>query len=99
MTRFRKGTTDHDNDGKMGGSLKETDMTTKKKADAETKADSAPEEGGDTPLVEMEAAARAAADTPKQKRAEFNRLFAEADAEAQAAITDELQTGQQVRGY
>lgn len=27
MSRFRKGTTDHDGDGRMGGSLKENDMT------------------------------------------------------------------------
>lgn len=27
MSRFRKGTTDHDGDGRMGGSRKENDMT------------------------------------------------------------------------
>lgn len=32
MSRFLKGTTDHDGDGRMGGSLKETTMTTKKAA-------------------------------------------------------------------
>lgn len=32
MARFRKGTTDHDGDGRMGGSMKENDMPTKSKA-------------------------------------------------------------------
>lgn len=34
MSRFRKGTMDHDGDGRMGGSLKEKDMTTKKSEQA-----------------------------------------------------------------
>jgi hypothetical protein len=29
MSRWRKGTLDHDSDGRMGGSLKETEMTKK----------------------------------------------------------------------
>jgi hypothetical protein len=45
MTRFRKGTLDHDGTGKIGGSMKEADMTepkkTAKKAEAETPADAA----------------------------------------------------------
>jgi hypothetical protein len=112
MPRFLKGTTDHDSDGRMGGSLKETDMakTAKKqtrKAPNPIKAEDvknvAPAQE-DTDLVAMEAKSReAVGDDPlraaKQQRAEFNRLFAEADAKSQAAITEELQVGQQVRGF
>lgn len=37
-SRFRKGTTDHDGDGKMGGSMKETKVAPKKKVPAKPKA-------------------------------------------------------------
>lgn len=43
--RFRKGTMDHDNDGRMGGSRKETDMTAKNsKADAKPEPTLSPKE-------------------------------------------------------
>lgn len=37
--------------------------------------------------------------TPKERRAEINRQFAEADDKARAALTEEAQVGLQVRGY
>jgi hypothetical protein len=103
MPRFKKGTTDHDGDGKMGGSMKETDMASTKKPASKAK-DTEDTGAEDSPLVAMEAKAReAAGDDPlkavKEQKAEFNRLFAKADAEAQAAIVEERQAGLQVRGY
>lgn len=46
MGRFRKGTLDHDGDGRMGGSLKGSKMTEKKKSAPKTKGDDKPDEAG-----------------------------------------------------
>lgn len=100
MTRFRKGTTDHDSDGKMGGSLKETDMakkpTTKAaKAEAVKAAQNAaatamdPQTGMDTVKAE------------KPTKAAIERQFKEADAKGdpEQAARDEAMLGLQIRGY
>jgi hypothetical protein len=110
MSRFLKGTTDHDSDGKMGGSLKETDMANTKKAAAKPiiKAD-----GQNQMNTAAAAQSEAVQDgskstaetgmepgpTPKEQRAKLNEQFEKADEKGKAAIIDETQVGLQVRGY
>lgn len=62
-------------------------MTTKKPA--------AKKESAHTPQTGMETAPL----TPKEKRAELNKQFEEADEAGKAAIIEETQIGLQVRGY
>jgi hypothetical protein len=88
MPRFHKGTLDHDLNGKMGGSLKETDMTketTKTPAKAETRTDAA----------ESPRAARKEALAAEQERVAAK--FKEADAKGDPS-EDEI-VGRQVRGW
>lgn len=102
--RFRKGTTDHDGNGKMGGSLKETDMVTKSttkpaakpvaKPQAEPKTATTTDGSGHKSQNGMEPGL-----SPKEQRAALNDQFAKADEKGQAAIIDETQVGLQVRGY
>lgn len=112
MARFSKGTTDHDGDGKMGGSLKETDMakeTTKKtaakptiKADGQNQMNSAAAAQAEAVQEGSKATAesgQAPGPSPKEQRAKLNRQFDEADEKGKAAIIDETQVGLQVRGY
>jgi type II secretory pathway component HofQ len=110
MPRFLKGTTDHDSDGKMGGSLKETKMATTKKAAAKKpaakpaiKADgqnqmntAAAEQEGSKATAES---GQAPGPSPKEQRAKLNEQFEKADEKARQAIIDETQVGLQVRGW
>jgi len=110
MSRFLKGTTDHDSDGEMGGSLKETDMaktTTKKakptiKADGQNQMNSAAAAQAEA-VQEAEGAdvqsGQAQGPSPKEQRAKLNEQFENADEKGKAAIIDETQVGLQVRGY
>lgn len=109
MTRFRKGTLDHDGDGKMGGSNpKETDMATTKKTKPTIKADGQ-NQMSSAAAAQAEAVQEGSKGTaesgmepgpsPKEKRAELNKQFEEADEKGKAAIIDETQVGLQVRGY
>jgi hypothetical protein len=89
MARFSKGTLDHDRDGKMGGSMKESDMTTPKKPAAK-KASAHTAKTGMEPGADTAAAKKAAKDQ-----------FAEADAKAnpdEQAFAD-LQVQRSVRGW
>jgi hypothetical protein len=115
MTRFLKGTTDHDSDGKMGGSLKETDMakTPKKaaakptiKADGQNQMNTAAAEQSEAVQEADAKGSKSAAQTgmepgpsPKEQRAKLNAQFEAADEKARQAIIDETQAGLQVRGY
>jgi hypothetical protein len=107
MARFSKGTTDHDGDGKMGGSLKETDMAKKAtkptiKADGQNQMNSAAPEQAEAVQEGSKATAesgQAPGPSPKEQRAKLNRQFEEADEKGKAAIIDETQVGLQVRGY
>ena len=87
MPRFLKGTLDHDNDGKMGGSRKETDVskapTKKPKSSAHT-AKTGMEPGADAETAKKAAKAQ----------------FAEADAKAQPdQAHEDLQVQRSVRGW
>jgi len=108
--RFRKGTLDHDGDGRMGGSMKESDMD--KPTEKNALKDTAKAVEATTPKEAPKAKdkpSRTSAHTaksgmepgapPKERRAEINRQFDEADEKAKAAIIDETQIGLQVRGY
>ena len=112
MSRFLKGTTDHDSDGKMGGSLKETDMATKKKtaakteptikADGQNQMNSAAAEQSEAVQEGSKATAesgQAPGPSPKEQRAKLNEQFEKADEKGKAAIIDETQAGLGVRGY
>lgn len=99
--RFRKGTTDHDGDGKMGGSMKETDM-----ANAPKKAAAKPAQSKTTTKATDTAESGHKAQngmepglSPKEQRAALNAQFEAADEKGQAAIIDETQAGLGVRGY
>lgn len=82
--RWRKGTTDHDGDGRMGGSRKEDDMT---KAKSEARPD--PQSGMDpTPAAE---------DRKAQTEAKFKE--ADKKGEPTQADIDEAMLGRQIRGY
>lgn len=102
MARFLKGTTDHDSDGKMGGSRKETDMTASK-----TKAAPAVIKTKDLPAVSPKADSSAhkvqagmePGPSPKEQRAKLNEQFEAADEKGKAAIIEETQAGLGVRGY
>lgn len=69
--RFSKGTTDHDGDGKMGGSLKETDMTkqpakaTAKKPAAKPNPETQPRAARKDALVEAQAQVSEASPDPQ----------------------------------
>jgi hypothetical protein len=106
MTRFRKGTLDHDGNGKIGGSMKEADMTepkkTAKKAEAETPADAAvaarvaaskPKASAHTPQTGMESGPEVNA-----QQEEAARMFADADEKERQGLVD-LQVERQVRGW
>lgn len=85
MTRFRQGTTDHDGDGRMGGSLKETEMTKTKTTKAAAKK-TEPLKAGDTPEVNYSdasgtdttaqegAAARLDTMTPKNRKGSVGQV-------------------------
>jgi len=89
--RFRKGTTDHDSDGKMGGSLKETDMATAKKT-VRKKASAHTPQTGMEPGPDAEAAEKAVRDQ-----------FDKADAKANPGLGEQeladLQVQRSVRGW
>lgn len=85
MARFRKGTTDHDGDGRMGGSMKETDMA--KKNTAAKKADEAL--ATNAPKAEKKAAVEE----------QFAEADAKADPELTEDDIEAMQVGLQVRGY
>lgn len=100
MPRFSKGTLDHDFDGKMGGSLKENDMTAPKKAPAKKPAAKADEPAVEQTSEPVEAVpAETPGLSPKEQRAKLNEQFAAADAKGQAAIIEETQVALGVRGY
>lgn len=110
MARFRKGTLDHDGDGKIGGSNpKETSMGTPKKApakkptikaDGQNQMNSAAAAQAESVQKGSKSTAHSGEEpTPKDRRAELNRQFEKADEDGKAAIIDETQVGLQVRGY
>jgi 2-phospho-L-lactate guanylyltransferase (CobY/MobA/RfbA family) len=114
MPRFLKGTTDHDSDGKMGGSLKETKMVTKKtaakkaaakptiKADGQNQMNTAAAAQAEAVQEGSKATAesgQAPGPSPKEQRAKLNEQFEKADEKARQAIIDETQVGLQVRGW
>jgi hypothetical protein len=90
VSRFRKGTLDHDGNGKPGGSMKETDMATTKKPAPRKKASAHTPQTGMEPGPDLKVAEKAAKDQ-----------FAEADAKAapdEQALAD-LQVQRSVRGW
>lgn len=96
MPRFSKGTTDHDKDGRMGGSLKGDGTMARKPA---------AKKGAKAVTEANPAAASAPAES---KSAAVDEQFAEADAKGEPKLSDEeaeaqrvaeLQAGQAVRGY
>jgi hypothetical protein len=91
MARFLKGTTDHDRDGKMGGSMKENDMTTTKKPVAKKASAHTPQTG-----MEPGPDAKAAKKAAKEQFAEADAKIA-LDPEAQALA--DLQVQRSVRGW
>jgi hypothetical protein len=111
MPRFLKGTTDHDSDGKMGGSLKETKMVAKKtaakkaptiKADGQNQMNTAAAAQAEAVQEGSKATAesgQAPGPSPKEQRAKLNEQFEKADEKARQAIIDETQVGLQVRGW
>lgn len=87
MPRFSKGTTDHDNDGRMGGSMKgDATMAKAKKAKAAPKEPSMDPQSGMAPGKDAKAA-----------KADTEAMFAEADAKGDPS--EDERVGQQVRGY
>jgi hypothetical protein len=91
--RFSKGTTDHDNDGRMGGSLKgDGTMAAKKKPAAKAAAETKP---AANPVAAPRAARREALD------AEFAKADAKGEPEekpADAAKAEEARVRNQVTG-
>lgn len=98
MARFRKGTMDHDNDGRKGGSMKGDDMAKKRKANTDPVEEAAkvpePKKAVTTPGDE---APEAKATLPERKAA-AEELFAKAD-EAAAAEAAENRLSLAVRGF
>jgi sRNA-binding protein len=98
MTRFLKGTTDHDSDGKMGGSLKETDMAkapkkTATKAAAKPAEDKAPTIKADGQNQMSTAAAEQAEATQKASKstAESGMAPGPSPKEQRAAINEQFE--------
>lgn len=110
MPRFLKGTLDHDNDGKMGGSRKGDDTmakaTTKTKptikADGQNQMNSAAAAQAEAVQEGSKSTAQSGMEpgpSPREQRDKLNAAFEKADEKGQAAIIDETQVGLQVRGY
>lgn len=109
MARFRKGTTDHDGDGKIGGSQKETPMAktpvkrTTKASEAKAALETAkieaattmdPQTGQD--VVHAEKPTTAAIEKAK---AETAKQFAKADEEGSPAAIAEATLSRSIRGW
>lgn len=102
VTRFSKGTTDHDGDGHMGGSRKEMDMSkpTAKRASKPAAEAEAPKVKLD-PQSGQEGAAESVKPAQAQRKAAVKAQFDEADAKAdpaQQAIA-EATLSRSVRGW
>lgn len=98
MTRFSKGTTDHDGDGRMGGSRKGTNMAKKSttKRAAKLKGEGMDVQSGMDPGPDPKVQQKAAADKFAEADA---RGQPETDEEKAAWEAEEARVGQQVRGY